>query len=163
MKNDFNKNMKHQQIASQTQGGMAMIIVIVALLVLTLLGLSAADSGSLQSVMVRNNQLRLEAFNASLAEIEAQLDSYEQTDTGKAFLVDVVQGAVIDETDLGLLSNNPAFEKNLTLSSKGGCPNYYNSLGGPIKCNLIELDSISEYQESNVGSDQVQQFTFYSL
>lgn len=145
------------------QKGMAMLVVVVALLVLTLLGLSAADSGSLQSLMVRNSQLRLEAFNSSFAEIEAQLESYGDKAAGAAKVVSVVDGAVLLEGDLGVLSKKTMYEKSLRLEGIGGCPYYYNSINGIKKCSMIQLSSGSTSSEVNIGSNQEQQFAFLSF
>lgn len=145
------------------QRGMAMLVVIVALLVLTLLGLSAADSGSLQSLMVRNSQLRLEAFNSSLAEIEAQLENYSDKGAGASLVVSAVDGAVLDQTDLGILSKKTIFDKSLNLEGKGGCPYYYNSLDGVKKCSLMQLSSSSTSTDVNIASNQEQQFAFLSF
>lgn len=60
------------------QSGIALITVMVVLFVLTLLGIAATDSSNFQALMVRNNQFRLETFNASRAQIQNQLAALNQ-------------------------------------------------------------------------------------
>ena len=139
---------------------------------------------------MRNNQFRLEAFNNSYNEIEQQL-RYYVTDAGKQPLFAAIdfgtqqassyysggQGGGVDPTggnDGGGLaasgsngfyvqSTSPAFNTNISLSTSGGCPIYLNSLGGFKKCSLMELNSKVDYRNTNIGSEQVQQFSFTSF
>lgn len=152
------------------QQGMAMLVVIVALLVLTILGLSASDSTSLQALMVRNSQLRLETFNASLAEIESQLDYVGPLSPGQALLVKLVNtgGELVNDGDgtqeIAFQSPNDLLEKRIALRKEQDCFVYGNTIGanGVIKCNLMGMDSLSEIENSSIGSDQQQQFEFLS-
>lgn len=56
------------------QQGVTLVIALIVLLALTMLGLASTTDNRLQSVMVRNDQFRFEAFNASYSEIDAQVD-----------------------------------------------------------------------------------------
>ena len=172
------------------QKGVALIMVLSVLFALTVLGLASSDSSNLQALMVRNNQFRLEAFNHSFNEIEQQLGFYV-TDAGKQPLFAAIdfgtqqassyysdsQGGAIDPTggnDSGGLvesgsngfavqSTSTTFNTDISLSSSGGCPIYLNSLGGFKKCSLMELNSKVDYRNTNIGSEQVQQFSFTSF
>ncbi len=175
------------------QRGVALIMVLTVLFALTVLGLAATDSSNLQAVMVRNNQFRLEAFNASYSEIEDQLEFYA-TQPGKPVLFAAIdRGAQtassypdqsVGDSDKGkdedddedkdgsddsslntfpVRIGNSMFSKNLTLEQDGGCPITLNSIGGFKKCSLMRLDSNAVYRGTNIGSDQAQQFSFVSF
>jgi len=108
---------------------MALILVLVVLLVLTMLAISSSDTSNLQSIMARNSQLRMEAFNASNVEIEAQIDSYlAGGDTPKEVLKLINQGVGSKEkssstgTDIVIRSNDSEVLKLLELEYVGGCP-----------------------------------------
>lgn len=189
------------KIAAASQRGIALILVISVLFALTMLGLASTDSSNLQSLMVRNNQFRLEAFNISYNEIESQMEFYE-TSTGKKPLFYVIDTGslsadnLVTETDTSnpdtsstetagtaeqssadaadagttvtgadefyVRTNNGLFDKTITLSKTGGCAIFANTVGGFKKCSLMQLDSNAEYQKTNIGSDQAQQFSFLS-
>lgn len=68
--NKMNTTLPHKQ------QGIALILTLVVLSVVTFLSVSAVDSSALQSIMARNNQFRLEVFNAANSELDAQIDSY---------------------------------------------------------------------------------------
>jgi Tfp pilus assembly protein PilX len=57
------------------QSGAALIYVLVVLTVITILATSAISDNQLQSTLVRNNQMRLDAFNSSYSEINARVDA----------------------------------------------------------------------------------------
>lgn len=56
------------------QRGAALLISVVVLLALTIIALASTNSNQLQTLMVRNAQFRMETFNASYSEIDAQID-----------------------------------------------------------------------------------------
>ena len=59
----------------QAQSGLSLLITVVVLLGLTLIAITLANSNQSQAIMARNNQLRVEVFNASFSEINAQTDA----------------------------------------------------------------------------------------
>ncbi len=186
--------------AAAKQRGIALILVISVLFALTMLGLASTDSSNLQSLMVRNNQFRLEAFNISYNEIEEQMEFYESS-TGKKPLFYVIDTGTLSADNLStttettnpdgttetagtaeqssadatgaettvtgadefyVRTDNGLFDKTITLSKTGGCAIFANTVGGFKKCSLMQLDSNAEYQKTNIGSDQAQQFSFLS-
>lgn len=56
-----------------SQKGASLIVTIVVLLALTVAALAMTSSNQTQSIMARNSQFRLESFNVSYSEIDAQL------------------------------------------------------------------------------------------
>lgn len=164
--NNFKRRILPSKSSPKQQKGLALIMVLVVLLVLTLVGLSSVDSSNFQALMVRNNQFRLEAFNTSFSEIESQLDTY-QTKNGKTYLFKAIDGETVSSVGLTptlpVSNSNSLFTKVVTLSKTSGCPIFDESLNGFKKCNLMVVDSDSKYANTNIGSDQVQQFSFYSF
>lgn len=146
------------------QSGMTLIIVIVVLLALTLVGLAATDSGNLQRVMVRNNQFRLEAFNNSQSEIEAQIDFYNAQ--AHPIFTAIDSGSRISNSNKTLESKmrNLSFEMEVGLEDSGECVVFDNTIDRSFyQCNLLVIDSDSSYLDTSIGSDQRQTFSFYSL
>jgi len=62
---------------SKNQGS-SLVMTLIVLLVLTMLAISSTSSNRLQSVMARNNQFQLEAWNSSYLEINARLRSISE-------------------------------------------------------------------------------------
>ena len=159
--NKMNKQFKN----TNKQNGMALIVVMVVLTALTLMGLAASDSSNLQSIMARNNQFRLEAFNTSNAEIGAQIDYYDEVAVGDNPIYVAIDGAArIDSlgTDLDLKTTNTHFTKEVGLENTGECAIEGNSLG-KYKCNLMLIDSDARYLASNINSLQMQTFSYITL
>jgi Tfp pilus assembly protein PilX len=55
------------------QSGATLLVSLVMLLVLTIIGVSSIEDLSLQNNMTRNSQFKMQAFNTSLSESEAQI------------------------------------------------------------------------------------------
>lgn len=145
------------------QRGITLIVVIVVLLGLTLVGLASTDSGNLQRVMVRNNQLRLEAFNSSAAEIAAQIQFYEEVTNAPIYSA-IDSGLRLSDGDQTLTQQtvHALIDKDVGLSSEGDCWVVGNTLG-KYRCNLLMIDSNSQYPNTNIGSDQRQTFSYFTL
>ncbi|GAA6139042.1 hypothetical protein NBRC116583_27890 [Arenicella sp. 4NH20-0111] len=188
----YSAHFPKQKFAAR-QNGVALIMVLTVLFALTLLGLASTDSSNLQALMVRNNQFRLEVFNAGLSEIDDQL-SYYSTEKGTvplfyAIRLDETFGVAstttgsralkatsseaAQPTDVGgvigldpgfqEITSNPLFDKELVLTREGQCPLYNNTVGGVKKCSLMELEMNTGYKGTNISSGQNQQFAFSSF
>ena len=151
--------------AKTHQQGFTLIVVMVVLLALTVLGLASTDSGNLQQVMVRNNQFRLEAFNTSHSEIEAQVQFYDEVSNAPIFVA-IDGGSRLSSDDEGstvnLQTSNDQFVKEVGLERTSECLTIGNSLG-KYRCSLMRIDSDSSYQNTNIRSDQRQTFTYITL
>ena len=80
---------------SNHQSGAALVVTLVVILALTVVAIGVTSSNQTQSIMVRNNQFRLEAFNASYSEIQAQLDwinNRELSEGAPDFIIDLIDG-----------------------------------------------------------------------
>ena len=55
------------------QSGATLLVSLIMLLILTIIGVSSIEDMSLQSNMTRNSQFKMQAFNTSLSESEAQI------------------------------------------------------------------------------------------
>ncbi len=185
--NTFERTKKiNMNITPVKQRGITMIVTLVVLLVLTIIGVSAIDSNNLQSVMTRNNQYRLETFNGSNVEIEAQLTFYtfSAPDGIAQPIVDLLGGDVgaslafdssktPSENTLAERSTNPSFQKEISLKRASGCPVFGSTIntssGGEIggsgakKCSLLQIDSSAGYENPQIKSEQVQTFSILTL
>ena len=157
---------KQIRSTAQQQTGVVLLLVLVVLLALTMLGLASTDSGNLQSLMTRNNQFRLEAFNTSHTEINAQLEDYaaniydDSNSVFKAIDVGTQYGGTLG-TNLSLQAKNDLFNQQVELDYKGGCVITGSSLDKKV-CYQMELGSGSTYEKTNINSDQVQTFEFWA-
>lgn len=86
------------------QRGISLLLTVVVLLGLTIIAITITNSNQTQSILVRNNQFRLEAFNASYTEIDAQIDAINQRTiaAGPPEYVNVlISGNLNDSLDAG--------------------------------------------------------------
>jgi len=165
------------------QGGMALIMVLVVLLVLTILAVSSSETSNLQSLMSRNNQLRMEAFNASNVEIEAQIDRYlASTDTPAEILkvINAGKGSTADSysNDIVIQASDSELNQFVELKHEGGCWSFgqqenIGSANRPVCTQLLlssnvqllspNLDSSNQRIPLNIRSNQRQTLEFESL
>jgi len=86
------------------QRGISLLLTVVVLLGLTIIAITITNSNQTQSTLVRNNQFRLEAFNASYTEIDAQIDAINQRtlSSGPPTYVNVlISGSLNDRVEAG--------------------------------------------------------------
>ena len=72
------------KLAASRQQGATLVITMIVLLVLTMLAVNSTSSNRVQSVMARNNQFQLEAWNKSYSELTARINAINNlpADTG---------------------------------------------------------------------------------
>lgn len=168
---------KHTFLKSTKQQGSSLLVVLVVLLVLSLLATATIDSTGLQSTMTRNNQMRLEAFNSAMVEIEGQLDNYEAsggttipTDIN-ALIGTALNTSISSDTGstpvvMSIVSKDSGFSgKSVGLTNNGGCPVYGSSLGvvsgsGTKECILLMLSANAKHDNFTISSDQRQTFGY---
>ena len=146
------------------QGGAVLIVCLVMLTILTIIGIGTTTDISFQSNMVRNSQLRLNAFNTALSELNGQyrrLDNAADASTdnllNEALDLGELGEAPIPAADLTQTSANNPFSQSVTIVYLGkeikpvdgeevgveGGPTYY-----------FELNSIVELDNTGIGSNQ---------
>lgn len=160
------------------QEGIALLISVVVLLVLTIVALAATDSNQLQSLMVRNAQFRMEAFNASYTEIDAQIDSINSSNDQPAYLQAVIDGRisrVVASSDgsspITLPRLAPAEASYMTQTVEQRylvqCDVFGDQLGagqGNIQCAGITINSDSQFTDrTSIESNQRQVFNYKYL
>lgn len=167
-----------QQIHSR-QEGISLLLTVLVLLALTIIAITVTNSNQTQSTLVRNNQFRLEAFNASYTEIDAQIDVINQRalSAGPPTYVDVLiagdfnQRIEAGDNDLALLAtaatgSQVSVARSLTQVYRGPCQVFgeETSVNTPsVICNEIRIDSDAELINTNVGSMQRQVYEYRSL
>lgn len=159
------------------QVGAALIMTLVVLTALTVVALSVASGNQTQSIMVRNSQFRLEAFNVSLAEIDAQVD-----DLNKRKLSDgppnwmnhvldgepgerVYSGSAESVTQLPFLSDTPDdfMEKEVAQVFRGNCIAVGFQLGvgkSGVLCNEVIIESEAQLEDTSIDSNQRQVYEY---
>ena len=165
------------------QSGAALIITLVVMLVLTIIAVASTNSNQTQAMMVRNNQFRLETFNTSYAEIDAQVDFVNKRKISDGIpdhvitLIDGVtnqkvwHGAAGDgqsERELALLvpTNASELEREITQWYSGVCLVFGEQLGAGIEkiaCDEIKIDSDTALMNTRVSSNQFQVYRYKSL
>lgn len=129
---------------------------------MTFLGLNSMTDSGLQSAMVRNNQLRLMAYNTALSEINAQLSNIE-TNRVLVTLLDAHGSADgIREYEFAEIILSPLdhpFTQSLTTSFlyAGPAPGFN---ADEYEHWHLELESDAVLEGTGTRSDQAQGFTY---
>ncbi len=174
------KRLSQQNIAQQS--GIALIISIVVMLAMTVLAVAATNSNNTQAFMVRNAQFRMEMFNASYTEIDAQIDTINERlveDGVPDFLLGLINGGIgtnVNDAGSGSVPLNLAFEapadagyvnQEVEMVYRKNCVVQGISLGAgsqPIVCHEIQINSRAELvNQENVASPQRQVFEYLTL
>ncbi|MFT6491931.1 MAG: Tfp pilus assembly protein PilX [Porticoccus sp.] len=140
------------------QDGAVLIVCLVMLTILTIIGIGTTTDISFQSNMVRNSQLRLNAFNTALSELNGQyrkmVDENREDILNEAQLLGPV---TIPAGDLTQTSANNPFSQEATVVYLAPCESGQatgSMIGGAIQELCFELNSIVELDNTGVGSSQ---------
>lgn len=157
------------------QSGAALLISVVVLLALTIIALASTNSNQLQSLMVRNSQLRMETFNASYAEIDAQIDAINTRsltlEEQPAYIQAVIFAEVrVDSEGRSVVPlpkfapADPAYiEQRVTQELLGDCDDFGSDLTDPSRpvCKAILVTSDARLTDRpNIQSNQRQVYNF---
>ncbi len=163
-------------VSSHKQNGAALVITIVVMLGLTVMALAATNSNQSQSIMVRNNQFRLEAFNISYAEIDAQtyaINKRKLSDGVPNYILPIIDGQSGDKTTLGVndmavlaTTPNTYMTREVAHEFLGPCLVFGQEVGEgaeKIRCNELKLESEAKLVNTGVVSDQRQVYEYKTL
>jgi type IV pilus assembly protein PilX len=149
--------------------GVILLVSLILLLAMTLIGVAAIDSSSLQSQMSRNSLFARNLYQASLSEIQAQhremddLDYLESIHGSATEIPDTITGITttgpgLQIADVGILTRSATdpFDQsaNVVFSGTSSPPSGY-SLGLYIGMSY-EVNAISEVAGTSSQSDQTQ-------
>ena len=178
MKNSMDRIQRRNSAKSLSkQSGAALLISIVVMLALTVLALAATNSNQTQAFMVRNAQFRLETFNASFTEIDAQIDVINNRATADGVpeaelaLISSTVGTEITDASASLDFQARAeagyMDQTLSKLYRGPCAVGGSDLGAGvarIRCDEILIQASSTLVNSGqVQSDQNQAYEYRSL
>lgn len=143
--------------------GAVLIVSLILLMIMTLIGVSAIDTSTLQSQMTRNSLYARNLYQKSLSEIEAQYEKMR----GSQYLTDVLTanplpdkdndpGLAITDDKVETYDPNDPYSQNVVVSFSGnGPPPSGYSLGLFIGKNF-EIDSTSAVTGTGSESYQTQ-------
>lgn len=168
---------KRPPVSINREQGLSLVLTIVVLLAVTSLALAATNSNQSQSLMVRNAQLRLEAFNASYNEIEGQVATINELKLSDGppdyvlALIDSNVGEIVNATTVvPLPSVTEVSDDQITQSVAqeyvGTCrvPGQQTGAGfEKVQCSQVLIDSKAEIDDTAVGSNQNQVYQYQTL
>ena len=139
------------------QQGAALVVGLVLLLVLTILGVSVADSMSLQSNMARNSQFSVHSYQVALSEIAAQL---LDLDEDIAPLDNALLNGTEPRTGDDIFMQPANFNQTVQFDYIGeGLPPPGYSVDSYVG-RLFELNSRAQLNNTGIFSDQTQGFNY---
>ena len=141
------------------QGGAVLIVCLVMLTILTIIGIGTTTDISFQSNMVRNSQLRLNAFNTALSELNGQYRKMVDENSEDILTEALSTGqATIPAADLTQTSaDNPFDQTASVVYLEEGLGQITGTTIGSATSNsayYFELNSIVELDNAGVGSSQ---------
>lgn len=163
------------------QNGAALIITIFVLMALTVVAISVTSSNQSQSIMVRNSQFRLESFNSSYAEIDAQVDFINKrkiSDGVPTYILRLIDGVVGDKVYHGAGASSPDYipiysaananymEADVSQEFRGTSLPLGEGLGAgeeKIAYNELKIVSDATLKNTSVTSNQHQVYEYKTL
>lgn len=163
------------------QSGAALLITIFVLMALTVVAISVTSSNQSQAIMVRNNQFRLESFNSSYAEIDAQVDFINKrkiSDGVPTYILRLIDGAIGDDVNNEEKITSPDYMPKLSVVStsyiasnvsqwyRGACSVFGQQLGAgeeKVVCNELKIESDAIIKNTSVASNQHQVYEYKTL
>ena len=171
-------------ISGVRQQGVALVITLVVMLVLTIVAIASTNSNQTQAIMVKNNQFRLEAFNTSYAEINAQVMALNERATSSGvpdYMATLLNGATQDtkvysgaendgdaasELDILVETDDSNIEREIIEWYKGTCFLYGDAIGAGSEvkgCFEIIVESKAAMVNTQVSSRQFQIVEYIAL
>lgn len=165
----------------QKQTGAALIITIFVLMALTVVAVSVTSSNQSQSIMVRNSQFRLESFNSSYAEIDAQVDFINErkiSDGIPTYIIRLIDGSIGDHVSSVNGVSSPDYmpkrsvvdanyiESEVAQWYRGTCLVFGQQLGAgeeKVACNELKIESDAALKNTSIASNQHQVFEYKTL
>lgn len=160
------------------QRGSALIVALMALLVLSMLGMSASRGTVMQNAMLYNDRMHLEAFHGALIEGKMQLAHINNsaTTSGNAAMdsmmaVDMVNGmATMTSTNANEHMPN---DMQITVTHEsdrvmGRCPDLGESVveranDMAVQCMLVDMTIEAAMSHSSAKSEQITRYAYYML
>lgn len=155
--------MQRRSSSYQKSQGAVLLVSLVLLTAMTIIGVAAIDSSSLQSQMARNSLYAQNLYQKSLSEIEAQYEKLKGSDYLTSVLTAVTTvgpdndpGLTIGDYSAETHDPNDAYTQAVTVSFTGnGPPPSGYSVGIFIGKNF-EVNSVSTVAGTGSESDQTQ-------
>lgn len=181
MKHTIISNRSRQHLRRQNrQSGAALIMTLIVLLVLTVVAVGVTNSNQSQSIMVRNSQFRLESFNVSFAEIDAQIDNLNRrklSDGVPVWMIKLIDGDVGERVASGaaVTTDQISFEtsvpndflvRDVAQEFRGTCLVFGQQAGvgvEKVRCNEVVIESDANLKNTSVASNQRQVYEYKTL
>jgi hypothetical protein len=145
------------------ESGATLIVCLVILTILTFLGVNSMTDSGLQSSMVRNNQLRLMAYNTALSEINAQIDDMNlnfNTNTLLDALTDSEGLREFEFEEILLSTVDHPFSQTLALQYLRSGTSWTGNEVGTFRELFFEIESDALLEGTGTRSDQVQGISY---
>lgn len=145
------------------ESGATLIVCLVILTILTFLGVNSMTDSGLQSSMVRNNQLRLMAYNTALSEINAQVDDMN-FNFNTASLLDALTDTdglrEFEFNEILLSAIDHPFSQTLALHYLRSGTSWTGNEVGTFRELFFEIESDALLEGTSTRSDQVQGISY---
>lgn len=150
-----------QPVTLNQQSGAALIVCLLLMTVLTIISLGSISDVSLQSAMVRNNQMYMVAYNTAMSEINGQINNVND-DADASKLLTALNSGYVSLTGSDLSMNGVTYGTATTVDQTGTQITYQGSGAAPgaseslLKALNYTIDSSAQVSGTGSRSDQLQ-------
>ena len=161
------------------QDGAALLITMVVVLALSIVAVGVTGGNQAQSLMARNSQFRMESFNASYTEIDAQIDAINKrkiSDGLPTWLASTLNhglgtrmSSAAEETseriDLKSAVDDRFSNREVAQEYRGNCIIFGQQIGAgkeSYRCNEMVVESNAVLKNTSIESEQSQVYEYYT-
>jgi type II secretory pathway component PulK len=145
--------------------GAVLLVSLVLLTVMTMIGVAAIDTQTLQSQMARNSLFAQNLYQVSLSEIQAQYYELQGLDyltevMNSTTTIDSYPSIELDDAEVDTYKSDDAYSQSVVISYVGdGAPPSGYSIG-LFEGKNFEVNSVAEVTGTGSESDQTQGLTY---
>ena len=161
------------------QDGAALLITMVVVLALSIVAVGVTGGNQAQSLMARNSQFRMESFNASYTEIDAQIDAINKrkiSDGLPGWMATTLNNGLGSRMSSGAEETSERIELKSTVEDRfsnrevaqefrGHCTIFGQQIGAgkeSYKCNELVVESNAVLKNTSIKSEQSQVYEYYT-
>ncbi len=168
---------QRRRVSTSKQRGVSLLITLIVVLALSIVAVGVTGSNQAQSLMAKSSQFRMESFNASYTEIDAQIDAINKRKISDGLpiwmaatlntgLGSRMWSAATDSTErIELLStSNDQFSNRIVAQEyRGHCVIFGQQIGAgkeSYRCNELVVESDVLLKNTSIESKQSQVYEY---
>lgn len=169
----------YQGSTPANQRGAALVITLIIVLALSVVAVGVTGSNQAQSLMAKSSQFRMESFNVSYTEIDAQIDAINKRkisdglpdwmsatlNNGLGYRMSSAAEDTSQRIDLKSSADDRFANREVAQEYRGNCIIFGQQIGAgkeSYRCNELVVESNVSLKNTSIESKQAQVYEYYT-